>query len=359
MTTNVIEQPIITSFPNERWQAVGNEFVMQSEASVWSKEGIQALRYLHSLGLKDETLRKYRVGYNPKDEFGSLENWGLTTEFNRNGNPKRVWLPRGIVVPCYIENMLRSIKIRRYLTQEQKSNGERSDYSIKGSMPMLFGVENLRNARLAVLTDNEFDAMLLDQVASDLVGAASFGSTARKIGAAEWASWGCYLLPIARILVPYTHEEEKIIITDSLPVYSRRTARAYLPNIPSVKTVTDLRKAREDPREWLSQTLRHLGLLERATTDIPGIAPVIATNESDPSKEANSSEEYSRVMIEDRNDDTNAAQKWVTYTLDQPWIVDRRRIPVTSCYCCNNEEYWRQSDGGWVCSTCHPNPNSH
>jgi hypothetical protein len=180
MTTNLIDQAKLSITSSDKWQSIGNEFVKRCETSLWGNDGVQALRYLHSLGLKDETLRKYHVGFNPAESFEPLERWGLPTEVNNKGNPKKIWLPREIVIPRYLDNALSAIKIRKHLNPEQKSKGEQSDYSVKGCFPGLFGAENLRNVLIAVFTDNEMDAMLLDQEAGDLVGVASFGRPAKK-----------------------------------------------------------------------------------------------------------------------------------------------------------------------------------
>lgn len=354
MVSTTTENHKISTVPVIKWQVTGNEFIKRNEAHLWNGEGIPGLRYLHSLGLNDETLRKYHVGYHPKEEFGSLENWGLPGEFNRNGNPKKVWLPRGIVVPCYVGDLLQSIKIRRYLTQEQKSQGEQSDSFVKGSTFGLFGVENLGDVRQAAFTDDEFDAMVLDQEAGDLIGVASFGKAAKSVGAPIWASWGRYLMPIAHILVPYAHDEDATVINDSLPLYSLRVSRAYLPNIPGVKTLTDLRKAGVDLRDWLIQSLHDMDFDPNKTTDVSDYS---LTDVADGSHSIN---DIAATMIPDQNLDKKSAYemfptyKLVTYRFDEPWIVDPKIMPATPCYCCRNDEYRQRSDGGWVCNICYP-----
>lgn len=45
----------------------------------------------------------------------------------------------------------------------------------------------------------------------------------------------------------------------------------------------------------------------------------------------------------------------------EAWLEERRREwgapagrPSTPCLCCNGREWWRDAEGPWVCSTCHP-----
>jgi DNA primase len=84
---------------NERWQTTARDFVRRCEVNLWGNAGSQALRFLHSLGLSDESLRKYRIGFNLTNDFVAMDKWGLPTELNRNGNSKKIWLPHGIVIP--------------------------------------------------------------------------------------------------------------------------------------------------------------------------------------------------------------------------------------------------------------------
>lgn len=262
MASNFIDQSEVLIMPPEKWQLTGEKLGKCSEMALWAKEGAQARKYLYSLGLNDDTLCKYHIGYNKKDDFVSYDDWGLPSEYNAKGNLRKVWLPRGIVVPCVVENKIRSIKILRYVTKEQKLKGEQSDCYVKGGAQGLFGADNLRDGLFVVLTDNEFDAMLLDQEAGDLVRAASFGREAKSMGAPYWTPWRHYLLPILHILIPHADKQEEIIITDSLPFYSHRAISVALPKFPSVKAITDFKKVGINPREWIAQALNSFGLSE-------------------------------------------------------------------------------------------------
>ena len=113
-------QMIAQALPNEKWQKAAHAFAEKSESLLWEKSGSRALHYLHSLGLNDETLRKYHIGFNPKDGWESLEYWGFPSTVNSNGNPSKVRLPHGIVMPCHVENAYLSIMIHRYLDLRSK-----------------------------------------------------------------------------------------------------------------------------------------------------------------------------------------------------------------------------------------------
>jgi DNA primase len=44
---------------------VGLRFLEEAEAALWSAEGERARAYLHGRGLNDETLRAWRIGFQP------------------------------------------------------------------------------------------------------------------------------------------------------------------------------------------------------------------------------------------------------------------------------------------------------
>ena len=342
--------------PNERWQKAAMAFAEKSESLLWEKSSNRALCFLHSLGLNNETLRKYHIGFNPKDDWQSLEYWGFPPTVNSKGNPSKVRLPHGIVIPCFVENVCLSVQIHRYLTPEQTSKGEQLDYLVKGSVAGLFGAENIQASKPAFLADSASEAMLIDQVARDLVGAASFGRTAKDVGASDWILWRRYLLPVTRLLVPYTSEEEKIITTDSLPFYSHRIVRACLPNVPKVKTLTDLKKVGKDPRDWLIEALSKLKTVEGTTYDEFGMQLANEVSPSERTLEEDMLGESNRITEGNIAGNTMVAHDRSPTVFNEPWLVDPRMMPATPCHCCNNDEYWQRPDGGWVCSTCHPKP---
>jgi hypothetical protein len=358
MNADTSNHPKTQRVPNEKWQASGLEFIKRCDKSLWDKAGVRALKYLHSLGLEDETLRHFRIGFNPNEAFDPLEKWGLPYEVNKNGNPKKVWLPRGIVIPYFAGNRLQRIKIRQYITKLQKEQGKNSDFFIKEDVFGMFGADYLRYQHPVILADNEFDAMLLYQVAGDIVEATSFGRPARNVGKEDWGKCAQNIFPISQMLVTYTNEDEKIIFIDSLPVYSKRANRAYLPDIPGVKTITDLKKAGVNPRDWLNEILSNVDFLGEKTCDMTDISPAVDENSSVVSMK----EEILEGSVQgDQRLEENSSTKsvWKTIDFNGPLMYDPTIRPVTACGWCQKSDYWQRPDGGWVCSTCHPNPNNH
>ena len=73
--------------PSSAWWTAGLRFVAVVEAGRWSAEGERARAYLHARGLNDETLRAWRVGFQPEEgRRDPAERWGFPAR-NPTGQP--------------------------------------------------------------------------------------------------------------------------------------------------------------------------------------------------------------------------------------------------------------------------------
>jgi DNA primase len=101
--------------PNKTWQERGEQMVAKAQAVLRSRLGKDALEYLRTRGLKDETILDKQLGYIPLGPDGrwystSLEEWGLTAD--ATGKDK-LWQPEGILIPWYVNGKLWKIDVRR------------------------------------------------------------------------------------------------------------------------------------------------------------------------------------------------------------------------------------------------------
>jgi hypothetical protein len=129
---------------------------------------VKARPWLNARGLKDETIEECKLGLNPQKSFPSRESWGLETVIKEEtGKPKKLWLPRGIVIPCYRRGELVRLRIRRPVDDPKY-------YIVPGSAntPMLLG----HGQRSLVIVESELDAMLVYQEAGDLIDVIALGS---------------------------------------------------------------------------------------------------------------------------------------------------------------------------------------
>jgi hypothetical protein len=159
--------------PAQTWQARARAFVATCQAALWSADGARALDWLHKRGLTDATLKAAGIGYNPAATFEAFDEWGLPPETNDKGNAKRVWLPRGIVIPWLIAGNVWRVNIRR-------PAGEPKYISPAGWKNGLYNADALTADKPALMVEGEFDALLLQQEQGDVVPVATGTNTGSR-----------------------------------------------------------------------------------------------------------------------------------------------------------------------------------
>jgi hypothetical protein len=268
----------------------------------------------------DKTIKWYRLGYNPTDTYMKSEDWGFSG--------KKIWLPHGIVIPCFIDKKLWHINIRR-------PSGNPKYFKIRGSRQGLFGAINLRGSWLVLLTEGEFDAMLADQEIGDVAGVATLGSAIRKI---DLATWGSYLLPARVILVAQDSDRAGQKAKEALSNLSPQIHPIRVPVLsPGDKDITDYFKAVGDLWEWLKYHLLQLGLIHRPFP--PNIFKEQGAHKSGVVLPSNFTRFDLSAIVADH--------------LDKPPQPDISQ----PCFACNQlawKERPSQAGGGWYCGFCHP-----
>jgi DNA primase len=216
--------PSVSSAPSTSWQQRALAVVSTCQAALWSDVGARARAWLKQRGITAETSRRWCLGLNPNDQ----KLCGL-------------WVPRGIVIPCLVGGRIWYLKVRR-------ANG-RSKYSqVSGGQIALFGADTIGKHSTVVVTEGEFDAMLLHQEAEDLVGVVTLGSAAARLPDA----WVPYQLGVQRLLVAYD--------TDAAGVEGAARWKSICPHAQRIvplagKDVTDFHLAGGDLRAWLQFAL--------------------------------------------------------------------------------------------------------
>jgi DNA primase len=153
--------------PPSAWRARAVEFVEACVAALWTDVGDRARLYLAGRGFSQETLRVWRIGFQPDEDcFASAPQWGL--------DGQRVWLPRGIVIPWFMGEDIWQIKVR--------TNGRdpKERYkAVRGGHPLLYGADTLVPGGPAVMCEGELDTLLVWQAVYDRTATVSLGSASR------------------------------------------------------------------------------------------------------------------------------------------------------------------------------------
>ena len=162
--------------PTVAWRTRALGFLEACEAALWSPVGERARAYLDWRGLRDRTLRVWRVGFQPTERrCEPAERWGLPARAE-DGRRALVWLPRGIVLPWFADGKLWHLKVRTAAaTPDDRFR------AVRGGHPWLYGADTVTPGRPVVLVEAELCAQLVWQEAGDLVGTASLGGCRRTL----------------------------------------------------------------------------------------------------------------------------------------------------------------------------------
>ena len=132
-----------------------------------------------------DTIEKFHLGLCkdpnseiPKGFLRQRQSWGLENKYHKNGKIKQLWLPYGIVIPCYSDHM-RVIKLKTRRLDWHPEDNFPKYFEITGSMqqPAVYGsIED----KPTVIVEAEFDAMLIQQEAGDICGAIALGGAKKR-----------------------------------------------------------------------------------------------------------------------------------------------------------------------------------
>ena len=158
--------PVKPKSLNFQWRAKALDFVLRCHQNLLNTS--EALGLLQKRGFSLDSIKKFQLGWN---EETSWANWleGTTN--------KKIWLPRGIVIPSFIEESLNKVKIRR------------SDWNINDKFPKYVEIHGSSSGASVygsnydlpiIILESELDAMLVQQEAEHLCFAIALGGATKK-----------------------------------------------------------------------------------------------------------------------------------------------------------------------------------
>jgi DNA primase len=209
-------------------QAAALAAVEECERQLWSDAGAKARRWLAGRGIVEETARAWRLGYNP-----------------RRGAVCGLGIPRGIVIPCLVDDAAWYIKVRRPVPPLPGPKYQQ----VKGGRSALFGLDHLAGRRVAVICESELDAMLLWQEAGDLVDVVAVGSK----GARPALPWLAYLVGASRWLVALDRDAD-----DVATWWGEFSSRVRRVRPLRGNDLTDFHQAGGDLRAWVTYHLEQM-----------------------------------------------------------------------------------------------------
>lgn len=197
-------EPMHRDEPVQIWQTKAGDFVNLAHHALLEYE--PGLKYLDARGISMKTVKRFRLGWHPgeKDKacsFRPRKSWGLPEIINKKtGRPKMLWLPRGIVIPCYRGGGLHRIKIRRPHA-DVKTDTDVKYYILPGSGMEVFSAGSSK--AVAVIVEAELDAMLIAQEAGGMAGVVALGSASMRPGSSVFYA----LQACQRVLVALDYDQ--------------------------------------------------------------------------------------------------------------------------------------------------------
>lgn len=126
------------------WQEGARLFCRDTFDALWSNQGSKALAWLkEQRGLTEDVIDSAGLGYNSEER---RIQWGLT----------EVWMPRGIIIPWVINGQFWRVNMRPPVP----INGKKY-IQAAGSANGLYNADSIRSYRTIVMTEGEFDALVI------------------------------------------------------------------------------------------------------------------------------------------------------------------------------------------------------
>lgn len=126
---------------------------------------LDVLQYLEKRGIPLEAVKAYRIGFTPTNLFRDRASWGLSEEKDTKQKTRKLWIPKGIVIPTLEPNgdVIR-IKIRR---SDWHVDDKFPKYAvISGSMGGL-NIIGSKNLPTAIIVESELDSYALHHAMND------------------------------------------------------------------------------------------------------------------------------------------------------------------------------------------------
>jgi len=266
-------QPEAAADPPELWQEKAGKLVAWAHATLLENES--ARRWLLKRGIDKKSIIRFQLGWNGGDDQGRdlwrpRESWGLPPELKPDGKSKRLWIPKGLVIPL-LRPAGRVIRIRI-----RRPEGEPRYYVLPGSNTDCLVAPGAR--RLAIVVESELDAVLIERFAGDLATVIGLGNSSRKPDVdADRA-----LRNAVVILLAADFDAGGI---NALPWWMEHYPRAVHWPVPQAKDPGDAFKSGIDIRTWILAGCPRGWQIDtsltgvRADSEAPGVS-VAAADES-------------------------------------------------------------------------------
>lgn len=166
--------------PTDAWREQAEALLARAQERLAGDADAQD--WLTLRGITPRAAKIYGIGYHVSssggDSYGNREAWGLAPEL-KNGKPKRLWIPRGWVIPARdAEGRLLQLRVRRRPEDVRRFAQGVKYMPVEGSSQATLVLHPEASAFSVV--ESGFDAVLLASITGGAVGAICAWSAAAR-----------------------------------------------------------------------------------------------------------------------------------------------------------------------------------
>lgn len=237
-------QPEDPETPAELWRKKCGQVMAYGLEQLQEDRDIQG--WLANRGISLSTAVRFGLGWIPRSYYRERRAWGVDPEYHSSGKEKKLWIPRGLVIPYIRHQQLQRVRFRRFENDELPRYYVLPDSS---RAPMWMRRTADAGPEAVVIVETELDGIMLWERAGDLVHVAALGSSSAKPHDPELLQ----LLDGAdRILVSLDHDQAG---HKALRWWRERYATATYWPVPEGKDPGDAYAEGVDIREWILEGL--------------------------------------------------------------------------------------------------------
>lgn len=238
--------------PGESFQVDGKMAIETFHRFLWESAGEEARDYLAQRGIREMTMKNFKLGFSPGAQIGEL------------------YIPRGVVIPCVVSGEVWYMKVALLPGQMVKCEGCSSKVPARESCPRcgktnkyrgvrgnrpaaIFNANWLAGSDYALFVEGELDAMIAHQGLNDVLPCVTIGSAGNRL---DLATWGRYLLPIKHMLVCYDNDSAGRTGAETFAQMTSRVHRMTLPE--GFKDLNEWYLAGGDLWQWICPALNEV-----------------------------------------------------------------------------------------------------
>jgi DNA primase len=155
-------EPAVAAIPQQKWQQQAAVLIAKAHAALLDSP--EQIDYLTARGIPLEAIQKGQLGWLPENRYPSRKAWGLPELLKENNQPKKLFIPAGILIPFFDDSSNpHRIRIRRSEIREQEARY----YWLSGSgddVPVIGGVDR----QGVVVVESDLDAFMVRWQCRDL-----------------------------------------------------------------------------------------------------------------------------------------------------------------------------------------------